>query len=162
MTFTKISLLESIYNQNEPCTTKSHLNESQTINASRTWLRDLVEYKFRTEHKKEADSVLALSRLNLSECNDEKTTYAEKIIYFVGLRFESGMEIIEFHNIIVNDQEEKGKSAEESDPIEFNSQEFFVKALSYIECKVRGKLSSKEQSPNSPVRSDYSTIDIQT
>ena len=40
---------------------------------------------------------------------------------------------------------EKEKSDEEPDPVELNSFEFFVQALSYLEGEAKGKLSSSER-----------------
>ena len=55
------------------------------------------------------------------------------------------MEILEFH-----DKKEAMESAEVEEvpePLELNSFEFFVQALSYFEGEAEGKLSSNEQSP---------------
>ena len=49
------------------------------------------------------------------------------------------MEILEFHDMIMVTEE----SLEESDPVELNSYEFFIKALSYFEGEAHGTLSSE-------------------
>ena len=49
---------------------------------------------------------------------------------------------------------------EESDPVELNSLEFFIKAISYFEGEANGQLSSSEQSPVSLVRSETQRFDI--
>ena len=48
---------------------------------------------------------------------------------------------------------------DESDPVELNSLEFFIKALSYFEGE-NGQLSFSEQSPKSLVRSETQQINI--
>ena len=46
------------------------------------------------------------------------------------------------------------------EPLDLNSFEFFVQALSYFEGKANGKLSSSEQSPATPVGSSSSRLEI--
>ena len=66
------------------------------------------------------------------------------------------MEILEFHEMM-----EALEMAEEGpEPVELNSFEFFVKALSYFEGEAIGKLSSDEQSPSTPVKSSNSRTEI--
>ena len=66
------------------------------------WLNNLADYSFKIEHKKGTDNILAdaLSRLNLPAFEDDEPTRIEKIINSVGLKYESSMEIIEFHDMI--------------------------------------------------------------
>ena len=55
-----------------------------------------------------------------------------------------------------------GKEEKEQDPIELNSFEFFVQALSYFEGEARGQLCSNEQSPAFPMASLNFRIEINT
>ena len=55
--------------------------------------------------------------------------------------------------MIESEAQEKNPE-EESDPVELNSLEFFIKAISYFEGETNGQLSSSEQSPKSLVRSE--------
>ena len=69
----------------------------------------------------------------------------------MGLQYEGEIEIVEFHNMIESEAQEENPD-EESDPVELNSLEFFIKAMSYFEGENNGELSSVEQSPVSLVR----------
>ena len=124
------------------------------------WLSELADYQFKIEHKKAADKILAdaLSRLNLPNCDEEDMTRLEKIINSVGLQFEPEMEILEFHEMM--EAMETAVEEEEPEPVELNSFEFFVQALSFFEGEAQGKLSSTEQSPANPVGSSNSRIEI--
>ena len=119
------------------------------------WLSDLADYSFKIEHKKGSDNILAdaLSRLNLPECEDDEPTKIEKIINAVGIQYESEIEIVEFHEMMESEAQEENLDVE-SDPVELNSLEFFIKAMSYFEGENNGELSSVEQSPVSLVRSE--------
>ena len=77
----------------------------------------------------------------------------------MGLQYESDVEIIEFHHMVKFEAQE-GNLEEIPDPVELNSLEFFIKALSYFEKKANGKLSSSEPSPASLVRSETQRFDI--
>ena len=125
------------------------------------WLNVLADYSFKIEHKKGTDNILAdaLSKLNLPAFEDEEPTRIEKIINSVGLQYESDVEIIEFHHMVKFEAQE-GNLEEIPDPVELNSLEFFIKALSYFEKKANGKLSSSEPSPASLVRSETQRFDI--
>ena len=68
------------------------------------------------------------------------------------------MEILEFHEMTV--EMETVQSEEEPEPVELNSFEFFVQALSLFEVEAEWKLSTNEQSPATPVRSSSSRIKI--
>ena len=68
------------------------------------------------------------------------------------------MEILEFHEIMA--AMEMAEEEEEPEPVELNSFEFFVQALSYYEGEAKGKLSSYEQSPSTPDQGFNSTIEI--
>ena len=98
------------------------------------WLSDLACYSFKIEYKKGSDNIIAdaSSRLNLLWFQDEEPTKVEKIINSVRLQYESEIEIIEFHNIIEFESQKQNPDWE-SDPVELNSLEFFIKALSYFE-----------------------------
>ena len=48
----------------------------------------------------------------------------------------------------------------EPEPVELNSFEFFVQALSHFEGEARGQLSSGEQSPATPVESLSQRMEI--
>ena len=54
------------------------------------------------------------------------------------------------------------KDEEEQEPLELNSFEFFAQALLYFEGEAKGKLSSSEQSPASPVENRNKRIEINT
>ena len=54
----------------------------------------------------------------------------EKIINSVGLQFDRNIEVQEFHNTIEATKEVE--SEEKQDPIELNSSEFFIQALTYF------------------------------
>ena len=62
----------------------------------------------------------------------------------MGLQYEGEIEIVEFHNMIESEAQEENPD-EESDPVELNSLEFFIKALSYFVVEANGQLSSSEQ-----------------
>ena len=114
------------------------------------WLSEFADYQFKFEHKKGAENILAdaLSRLNLPNDEDEDLTYVEKIINSVGLEFDPEIEILEFGQMI--GATETSEEDKEPDPVELNSVEFFVQALSYFEGEANGHLSSGEKSPASP------------
>ena len=75
----------------------------------------------------------------------------------VGLQYEGEIEIVEFHNMIGSEAQEENP---DEDPVELNSLEFFIKALSYFEGEANGQLSSSEQSPASLVRSETQRCNI--
>ena len=75
----------------------------------------------------------------------EEPTSTEKIINAVGLQFEEEIEIVEFHNMIESEAQEENLE-EESDPVELNLLEFFLKALSYFEEETNGP--QQEAKPN--------------
>ena len=109
---------------------------------------------------KQSENILtdALSRLNLPNDDEEDLTYVEKIINAVGLEFDPEIEILEFSEMIGaigTVGEEK-----EPEPVELNSFEFFVQALSHFEGEARGQLSSGEQSPATPVESLSPRVEI--
>ena len=58
------------------------------------------------------------------------------------------IEILEFHEMM--EAMETVKEEKIPEPLEMNSFEFFVQALSYFEGESNGKLSSSEQSPANP------------
>ena len=66
---------------------------------------------------------------------------------------------MEFHEAIKSEAQEENPD-EESDPVELNSLEFFIKAISYFEGEADGQLSSSEQSPASLVRSETQQFKI--
>ena len=99
-----------------------------------------------------------MSRLNLPNDEDEDLTYVEKIIYSVGLEFDPEIEIVEFGEMVgalATVEEEK-----EPEPVELNSVEFFIQALSYFEGEASGQLSLGKQSPASPVASSNPILEI--
>ena len=55
---------------------------------------------------------------------------------------------------------ETTEEEKEPEPVELNSFEFFVQALSYLEGEASEKLSSGEQSPASPVESSNPRMEI--
>ena len=85
-------------------------------------------------------------------------SYGEKIIYSVGLQFDPEMEILELHEMM--ESMEAVAEKEEPEPVELNSFEFFVQALSFFEGDANGKLSSNEQSTATPVGISNSRIEI--
>ena len=88
-----------------------------------------MDFQFKIDHEKGTDNILASAfstRLNLPNCDEQDTAYAEKKINSVGLQYDPDMEILEFHDMI----EAMEESLEESDPVELNSFEFSIKALS--------------------------------
>ena len=64
----------------------------------------------------------------------------------MGLQYESNIEIIEFHDMIEFEAQE-GDLEEIPDPVELNSLEFFIKALSYFEEEANVQLSLSGPSP---------------
>ena len=50
----------------------------------------------------------------------------------------------------------------DSDPIELNSLDFFISALSFFEGEAKGKLGPNRQSPASPARSENSNANTET
>ena len=89
-----------------------------------------------------------LSRLNLPNCDEEDIAYVVKIINLVGLECDPEIKILEFHEMM--EAMETVKEEKIPEPLEMNSFEFFVQALSYFEGESNGKLSSSEQSPANP------------
>ena len=99
-----------------------------------------------------------MSRLNLPNDEEEDMACVEKIINAVGMESDPEIEILELSEMIGamgTVEEEK-----EPEPVELNSIEFFVQALSYFEGEARGQLSSSEQSPATPVESLSPRIEI--
>ena len=84
--------------------------------------------------------------------------YAERIINSVELQFDPIMDILEFHEMM--EAMEMAEEGDEPEPVELTSFEFFIQALSYFEGEAKGKLSSDEQSPCTPVKSSNSRIEI--
>ena len=120
-------------------------------------MSQLADYAFKIKHKKGADNVPAdaLSRLNLTNFDEEDMAFVEKIINLVGLQFNPEMEIIEYHEMM---EAAERIEDEELEPLELNSFEFFsAQALFYFEGEAEDsteqsrKLSSTEQSPANPV-----------
>ena len=109
---------------------------------------------------KQPENILAdaLSWLNLPKDDEEDTAYVENIINALGLEFDPEIEILEFSEMMGamgTVEEEK-----EPKPVELNSFEFFVQALSYFENEARGQLSSSEQITATPVESLNPRIEI--
>ena len=92
----------------------------------------------------------------MPNCDEEDMAYVEEIINSMGLEFDPDIEILEFHEIM----EAMGTVKEEEipEPLELNSFEFFVQALSYFESEANGKLSSSEQSSVTMVGSSSSRL----
>ena len=90
--------------------------------------------------------------------DEEDVAYVDKIINAVGLEFDPKIEILEFSEMIGA----MGTVGEEKEPepVELNSFEFFVQALSHFEGEARGQLSSGEQSPATPVESLSPRVEI--
>ena len=109
---------------------------------------------------KGSDNILAdaFSRPNLPNCDVENMAYVEKIINLVGLEFDPEIKILELHEMM--EAMETVKEEEIPEPLELNSFEFFVQALSYFEGEANGKLSLSEQSPATPVGSSSSRFEI--
>ena len=130
--------------------------KSQPSVRSGRWLSELAEFKI--EHKKGTDNIIAdaISRLKLPNCDEEDTACTEKIINSVGFQYDPDMEILKFHDTI----EAREKSPEGPGPVELNSFEFFIQALSYFEGEVNGTLGSSKPSPESPVKSADSRFEI--
>ena len=61
---------------------------------------------------------------------------------------------------MIESEAQEENQDEESDLVELNSLEFFIKAISYFEGEANGQLSSSEQSPVSLVRSETQRFDI--
>ena len=99
------------------------------------WLSELADNQYKIEHKKGSENIWAdtLSRLNLPNGDEGDMAYVEKIINAMGLEFDPAMEILEFSEMMGV----MGRVGEEKEPepVELNSFEFFVQALSYFEGK---------------------------
>ena len=124
------------------------------------WFGELADYQFKIEHKKGAENILAdaLSRLNLPNDENEDLTYVKKIKNSEGLEFDPEIEILEFGQMV--GATETTEEEKEPEPVELNSFEFFVQALSYFEGEASGKLSLREQSPASPAASSNPRMEI--
>ena len=64
---------------------------------------------------------------------NEESTRIEKIINPVGLQYESDIKVMEFNDMIESETQEESDPDGELNPVELNSLEFFIKALSYFE-----------------------------
>ena len=130
------------------------------------WLEDLADYNFKIQHKKGKDNILAdaLSRLNLPEFFQPEETFTDKIINYICIDNIEEVEIIEFCNLIQDEEvEETTYSSDkiEPDPIELNSLDFLVSAMSFFDGEAKGKLSPSGQSPAIPLRNLDSTFNAE-
>ena len=102
--------------------------------------------------------------MNLPESFHPDETFNDKIINYIGVDNLEEVETIEFYNLIQDEEvlettysSDKG----DSDPIELNSLDFFVSAMSFFDGEANGKLSPSGQSPAIPIRSLDSSINAE-
>ena len=102
--------------------------------------------------------------MNLSESFHPDETFTDKIINYIGVDKLEEVEVIEFYNLIQDEEVEETTCLSDkvdSDPIELNSLDFLVSAMSFFDGEAKGKLSPIGQSPAIPIRSLVSTINAE-
>ena len=102
------------------------------------WLGDLADYEFKIQHKKGKDNILAdaLSRLNLPESFHPDEEFTDKIINYIGVDNREKVVINEFYNMIQDEEAVETTCLSDKgdfDPIELNSLDFFVSAMSFFD-----------------------------
>ena len=104
--------------------------------------------------------------MNLPESFHPEETFTDKIINLIEIDNVEEVEVIEFYNVTTEEEEEQETTYlsdnGDSDPIELNSLDFFISALSFFEGEAKGKLGPNRQSPASPARSENSNANAET